>query len=498
MAARTSPIRHSPLVPALLLAAFALAAKGEILDRHMAIEIGRLEETRRLLKRFAEEIWPGWDNHGQVEFRFRFPNLALLAVNPPAPPSGFQPVKGVYVDRRLQEPGAIRGTLVGGGGGGIQVRIRLREVPGVQRGAGDRQILLYVHEMFHGFQSKVMTHGSDDALMDYLIGAEFAALSEVEGMALERALQEVDAARALESLHDYHWAHQAKRSFVPAEVAAAEENVTVSEGTATYASWRMAQLILGSRYRPRLSRRLDPSFAGFRELQRYLTEEMAGDLRAERGLTFDPISKCYSFGAVLCFLLDRSFPSWKQGFFASGLTLDALVAERLGGAVPPVGEILPRLEARYGWQRILARHAAAVVERDAAVSLLEKRRGRTYVVDLEAISEFARPRTLGRHFELSGVRAVYPDGIQGLAVGAVELTGSASPWKRDGVFALVWTADAAAGEDREPEISWSAKEGEALRGLIFRTAGFTLRAPLARIKTERTVTRIEVLARRAP
>ena len=494
------------LFTVLLLAVFALGAKGETLDRYMAIEIGRLEETRRLLERFAEEIWPGWDNYGRVEFRFRFPNQALLAVNPPAPPAGFQAVKGhaghcgpVYIDRSRQEPGAIRGTLLGGGGGGLQVRIHLREVPGIRRGVGDEQILLYVHEMFHGFQSKVMSVDSDEALLDYLVGAEYAALSEVEGIAMERALQEPDAARARECLLDYNLARQYKRGFIPAAMAAAEESIAVSEGTASYAAQRMAMLILRGRYRPRLSRRLDPSFDGFRGLKEYLEAEMTAGPREERGDTFDTIGKYYSFGAHLCFLLDRFLPGWKKDFFSRGKSLDALVA---GCLQSPAGlgpaDFALRFEPRYGWKRILARHAAAVAERDAAVALLARRRGRAYVVDLTAIREFARPRPSGRQFRLPGTKIIYPDGIQALIVGAVELSASAAPWQGTDLFTLEWTAAAAAGEDTDPEVAWAGKEGEALRGLVYRTAGFTLKAPLARVRAEGMVTRIEVLARRGP
>jgi hypothetical protein len=490
---------------ALLLAAFALGAKGGILDRYMAVEIGRLEETQRLLARFAAQVWPGWDNYAQVEFRFRFPNQTELAVNPPAPPPGFLPVRKhagscgpVYVDRRRQEPGALTGTLVGGGGGSRQVRIRLREKPGIPPGAGDEQILLYVHEIFHGYQSKVMTVASDEALLDYLVGAEYAALCEVEGCALERALQEADDARVRECLLDYHLARQYKKSFIPAAVAAAEENIAVSEGTATYAALRTAQLILAERYRPRLSRRLDSSFAGFRGLRRYLEQEMVERPRLERAQTFDTMTRYYTFGAQLCFLLDRFRPGWKKDFFASGRSLDALVADCVGGGEASSGDIVARLEKRYGWQQVLARHAAAVAARDAAVESLARRRGRTYVIDLTAIREFARPRSRGRQYELPGAGIVYPDGIQALSAGAIELAGSATPWRNTGLFTLEWTADAAAGEDVDPEIAWAAKEGEALRWLVYRTAGFTLKAPLARLRTQGTTTRIEVLARRAP
>ncbi len=51
-------------------------------DRYLEVELKRIEEAYRLLDRFAEKIWPGWDNFNDIEIRVEFPNNVQLMINP--------------------------------------------------------------------------------------------------------------------------------------------------------------------------------------------------------------------------------------------------------------------------------------------------------------------------------------------------------------------------------------------------------------------------------
>ena len=101
----------------LLVAVLACAPsrQGEVaspdtLERYVEIELDRLEETYRLLDRFAEDIWPQWDNYHEIEVRVHFPNGVLLLVNPRGNiESGFEPIRGrtvhgksIFIYRELQ------------------------------------------------------------------------------------------------------------------------------------------------------------------------------------------------------------------------------------------------------------------------------------------------------------------------------------------------------------------------------------------------------------
>ena len=65
------------------------------LEHYIELELGKLEETYRLLDRFAEEIWPGWDNYNAIEVQMTFPNKVQVLVSPKkVQPLGFQSVRG--------------------------------------------------------------------------------------------------------------------------------------------------------------------------------------------------------------------------------------------------------------------------------------------------------------------------------------------------------------------------------------------------------------------
>ncbi|RPJ82502.1 MAG: hypothetical protein EHM13_08820 [Acidobacteria bacterium] len=132
-----------------------------------------------MLERFAKDIWPGWTNYLDPEFRVQFPNLVFLIVGPRAAvPDGYLLAEGrtvhgkpVYLNRKEELPIALQPPLGGGGGGGLTIRIRLQQFPlrpGVtppenavkgdkpfepRYDVSEQQILAYVHEFFHGFQA---------------------------------------------------------------------------------------------------------------------------------------------------------------------------------------------------------------------------------------------------------------------------------------------------------------------------------------------------------
>jgi hypothetical protein len=58
------------------------------LEPYIEAELFRLQETYRILDRYAKELWPGWTNYVKIPVKVNFPNGVVLLVTP----SGAQPV----------------------------------------------------------------------------------------------------------------------------------------------------------------------------------------------------------------------------------------------------------------------------------------------------------------------------------------------------------------------------------------------------------------------
>jgi len=489
---------------ALVLGLGLVVSATPALEKYLEVEVQRLEEAYRLLDRFAADIWPGWDNSRDVVFRIHFPNLVQLLVKARGdPPAGYELWPGrtvagmpVYLDRREALPLPVGIPLIGGGKGGLEVNIRLNQTAAQSAGSSDSQILVYVHEIFHGFQGKFGAPGDDRGLFTYLVTPEYAAYSEVEGVALEKAYTEKDRAAALEYVKDYRIAREMKQRLLPPATGEAEREIARSEGTATYAQLMMAMRIRDSRYRPQLSRRADPFFAGFRRLTGYLQENMTDDIQFARGFTFDCTGRYYPYGAYQCFLLDRFFPGWKKGFFEKGKDLDGTMDEFLRLGEKEKESLIARLPGRYSFSEVLAKHATAVRQRDEALAKIRARHGHTYIIDSQPLEEFCILFPRGSMYFLVGLETFYLEGIKDFRLGEIELASGDSPWRRTGKWTFEWV-DAEAGGTGNPEISYEKKEGDVYHRLVLKTLGFVLKAPLARISEEGETgkTRITLLAK---
>ncbi len=222
----------------LVILSFRLPAAPK-LERYLEVELLRLEETYRLMDTFAEKIWPGWNNYPEVEFQVQYPNLVFLLVGPRDKiPEGYELVPGrairgkkIYLNRKEELPIKLSPPLVGGGGGGLKIRIQLQEAkvtpeelakaiqeakikkdPAFQpMASSDGEILLYVHEFFHGFQTRAMKRQGDEKEdQDFSVNPEYSTYSNIEGLALLKAFQEKDKKKALEYFKDYSLARETK------------------------------------------------------------------------------------------------------------------------------------------------------------------------------------------------------------------------------------------------------------------------------------------------
>lgn len=490
-----------------------VSEKGK-LEQYLEIELKRIEEAQRLLDRFAEKIWPGWDNYNEIEFRVRFPNMVHLLVNPrKTVPEGYEQLQGrtlrgksIFINRKNELPIKINPPLIGGGGGGLTIRIRLRSIkvppeetkelkkvpPGYQPMAdSDGQILLYVHEFFHGFQGKYDLKENDDALYNFKVNTEYATYSNIEGLALLDAFNEKDPNKALEFLKDYNVAREIKQTFMPPGAAAAEQSVAVSEGTASYSNVKMAMLLKDMKYKPGISKQDDPFFYHFKFMEGYIEENLEKDLRNVMELTLDKIGKCYAYGAYQCFVLDRFFPQWKQGFFKEKKNLDQVISDFLKLSPDQKKLIANRLKTKYPFDELFAKHNAVVKERDEAIAMIKNRKGKKYIIDFKKTREFPRVKSRGKAIRI-GVEQIFLNGIEKLYLGEIELTGIDTPMHRPGIYTFEWIDTEANKDKKGYEVSFKEKIEHTYKKAVFKTNGFTLKAPELQINEDKTKNEVHI------
>ncbi len=503
------------------------------LESYLEIELKRIEETYRLLDQFAGSIWPGWKNYPEIQFRVQYPNLVFLLLGPRgAVPAGYEAVPGrtlrgkaVYLNRKEELPIKLQPPLIGGGGGGMSIRIMLQQSkilpedaaraieknkteknPGFQPPcSSEGEILLYVHEFFHGFQEGVAENVrkaeekrkkegqiADKAPKteieeerDFEVNPEYSVYSHIEGQALLDAFREKDKAKALESFKDYSVAREIKhsRTMTPGAVAF-ETNTTLMEGTASYSDAKMAMLIREKKYRPIMRLADDPFFFDFRFVDGYAYEKTVRSMEEIMGETLDTLGKCYTFGLFQCLLLDRFFPGWKKDVFESGLNLDQITASKLRLSEKEKTAAAERLKTKYRYDELYAKHAPVIKNRDEVRSLVTARKGKTYVVDFQRTREFIIPEGRGRYVVI-GVKGYYLNGLKEFTTGDVVLTTWDIPIHKPFIYSVEWTDTEAKPGDKGYVFYYEKKIGEIYKNVFFSTPGFTLKAPEIEIKEDK-------------
>lgn len=376
------------------------SSTSETLESYIEIELNRLQETYRLLDRFAKEIWPGWDNFKEIAIHVKFPNDIQLLVTPHTEESmEYEQIQGrtifgksIFIKKKDKFPEEIRPPLFARRGrGGLLIQLdmdhpdlppeepeRSEKLEAVLKAMGDKNttfdlepkgdsdahILMYIHEHFHGFQSQFGPLGSGEGLRDFEVNAEYAAYSHIEGLALLQAFEQKDNVKSLGYLKDFMVAREIKRTYMPPEAIPAEQFISVVEGTACYANLKTAVLIRDRRYKPKINQEVDPYFYNFEYVDGYLENIMKKGLHFAAEWTLDKIGglrgKYYLYGAYQCFLLDRFIPGWKQNFFQEKKNLDDITSDFLNLSTAEKEEIAERLKTKYSYDFIYKKHKATL------------------------------------------------------------------------------------------------------------------------------------------
>jgi hypothetical protein len=506
---------------------------------------------------YAQTIWPGWNNYMEIEFQAQYPNLVFFLIGPRDKVSeGYELVPGrtirgkkIYLNRKEELPIKIQPPLTGGGGGGLTITIHLREDkitsedvakaigkdlteknPAFQpMGSSDHEILLYVHEFFHGYQFKAirkireMEQMSEKARKakekglkpeapkvekpkkpeveedrDFEVNPEYSTYSNIEGLALLDAFKERNKKEALEAFKDYSVARELKHKFMTPGAIAFESNTTLMEGTASYSDAKMAILIRDKKYKPKMGPKDDSFFFNFKYAGGYAFEKTIAAIEGIMGDTLDTLGKCYTYGLFQCLLLDRFCPGWKKGFFENERNLDEVMAAKLNLSENEKKAVAERLKAKYKYDELYAKHAPVIRNRDEIRQIVTSRKGKTYIVDFKKTREFLIPE--GRDRDRSvvlGVRGYFANGIKELTMGDIVLTTWHTPIHKPFLYTIEWTDTEAKPEEKGYTFNYEKQEGDVYKNVIFTTPGFTLKAPEVQIKEskEKNEFRIVILTK---
>ena len=553
------------LATAALLAVFMVFGQaglfaGTGLEPYIELELKRLEETYRLMDSYAGRIWPGWNNYMEIEFQVRYPNLVMLLVGPRdnKVPEGYELVpdrtlrgKKIYVNRTDALPMDVRPPLTGGGNGGLTIRIYMEQHDLTREeadkavnkaiaeknftfqpeGSSDREIILYVHEFFHGYQVRAMRNrrealekarkagklpaqpakreeprkrAAEDRDREgegFQANTGYSTYSSIEGQALLDCYLEKDRARALECFKDYMVAREIKHAkYMPADAAAEESEGTLSEGSAVYANTRMLMFIRDTKYKPFLTGKDDPFFYGYRFADGKIAEDTSEAMAARKDDTLDTSGKQYTFGVYQCFALDRFFPGWNKGLYEKGLNLDDITAAKLKLTEKEKAAIAERLKTKYDYDGLYARHEARIAARDGIMNTVKSPKGRTYIIDMEKTNDFVEVEGRGREgvdFIIISVSGYYIHGIRDYKKDDIELTTWDTLIHKPFLYTIEWTDTEVKPDEKNYTFHYEKQEGDIYKNIIFTTPGFTLKAPEVRIQEikEKNQFRINVLSK---
>ena len=511
-AARPSGVQPSP--PTLQIRSVPASYR---LPPLVLLELRHLEETYHVLDAVAARIWPGWKNYRQIPFLLRFQNGLRVLVNHPGPPASFELIESVtadgakvFVDRSrttslpLVPPLRGEGALLPYGTtpqGWPQTTVQMtfRPMSEKARRAGhisERQILVYLHELFHCFQ--------EDNIRRKPLGnlrlnpnVAFAAYSTVEGLALDRAYHEADGVHARQFVVDFLAARALKRraSMTPQQEEQ-ESTGDLTEGTAEYAEMRALEALRDG-FVPKLSSSGDRNYAGFKDAAAIL-KSYVEELRARiDDLLVEAHEKSYQYGCFQALLLQRFFPDWQEPFAFEVALLDRELRRRLNVSDGELAAAADRFEAVYGLGAIRERADKAITERDAAYRVVAARRGRSYIVSFREIGGVVlAPREGARSFPL-GYMQLFPAGVAETRADEVVLSAIRVPLQSDSLFRHLKVVDVAPEKASRPYLlSCRSRDGEICLGAAVRTPIFTLKAPKLRVKERGPRVKFDVLAPR--
>lgn len=517
-------MRHGCLGLILVLAVWpppiASAQKAADLPVVVILELKHIEETYRVLDVVAARIWPGWDDYREVPFLLGFENGLRVLVGHPNPPSGFEVIpdlrcagRVVAVDRSKLNAVKLEPPLTAGGGpisyGQTQDGRRVEVVdmkftrPGIAKDktektaeppTTERQILIYLHELFHCFQRehiKVPSFGNFRFNPDI----NFAIYSEVEGRALHRAYLEADPDKARQLLKDFLVARHMKRSGSMNENQGNEESSDeLREGTATYAEMRTLEVLKSTPFKPGISTAEDGSYHGFADADKLLAQ-YPRSLERDAAQSESNYSKAYTYGCFQALLCQRLFPGWQESLLRSTYFPDKEIGKRIALSPDEHAAIQKSLTSAYDLEKVRQRHQEFLQARDGAYRQAKERAGRVYILDFKATEQYLSGIVNSEGSYSIGLTRVFQKGLPGLKFDEVELSPIATLVELDQLYYLR-VVDTDWKKRPEPySVAGDKQSDGSWKNARLQTPLFRLSAPHLLIKETKNRIKIRILTR---
>jgi hypothetical protein len=481
----------------------------------MLIDVQRIEMISCFLDAYADSLWPGWKGYRDAKFRFVYPNKLEMLVGYDAVPAGYLDVRDVRLPGKMicvKTEGEIsfpvHQPFTGGGitiNPGLHESVVLIQYPPKTLSyhwavewhrqkrmsadesfrllhTSDGQILTYIHELFHVFENTFA-----DRAPSYSVGNPddvYAAHTEVEGIALERAFLEKNDVKARMFIEDFLAARDAKHRHMSDSARLAEAHGEWREGLCTYVEFEILKYLrTNTACRPRHID--DQWYFGFRDAAYFLEFELE-ILRRCRGTTMDLGTKRYVYGYYQALLLDRFMPGWKRDFLRQQRPLSDLLREAIRYDSTIARERERRLQSLYELPALRKKHAQFIAEGAKVVHEIEARKGKKYILDVSRIGHLDFVARGNSYSYDDRTRVYYPEGFERVEIHNLSLESAPVPFLVATKNLVEWIDD-----DRGVKMSLSTggvDEQGLHRDAVVKTGGFTLKAARLRIsETERFI-----------
>ncbi len=124
---------------------------------------------------------------------------------------------------------------------------------------------------------------------------------------------------------------------------------------------------------------------------------------------------------------------------------------------------------------------------------MQRRVGRTFIVDFKPTGEYLNPQGAGPAYNL-GLVTIYPEGIGVIKVQDAQFIGGRTPTIKDQLYYLKWVDAMPRFRGKGYKLTSSGKEGkDVFLNAEIRTGGFILKAPKVRIRETESFIKITIL-----
>ncbi len=503
---------------------FSTTFSQSILPEALQMDLKRIEETWRILDKYAEQAWPGWSNYTKIPIRLDYPNGISLQIIRPEPLGNFKLIehvtlrgKKIYLDDSKMNSLVINSRLIfkngsalglGHGHPSMYVTRDLvtkaieDQADSLIKNLGnpswpsdivfstDNTIFSLTHELFHCFADYAAIYWSDDTPFEPDLN--YAVFSEIEGDLLEKAAFESDSLRAKEYLKKSLIAREMKRSGMSKRQKEYESDREKCEGTADYATYRIVQFSKNG-YKPGLTRKDDPLYFGFHYCDYFLAKRLY-DYRESFKNTLVAGIKCYGNGFLKCLILDMFIPQWKIYFFEKQKSFDDFMAQIVNLREGNTDSLLETIKKEYQYEKLVQRHSPLIAERDSIIHYFQNPNLHFYVINIEDMAVDPNIASSGTQF-WHGSQQYYSSGTTNIQVGDMTYYSKGIPICSDIPSSSIKLPDLDFQKDLQSyDLKYSQQEADGIySNVTITTKNFTLHATKLQIIKSPLQTQFRIL-----